>query len=98
MKLKAFALLALLSGLAHGAQAVEIAVEVTDVVIDQPRAARWEDAPREQAGELVATAEAAGGDCYEMLAESIVTCYFAAYEPKRAGIDFQALRESLAVP
>ncbi|WP_057382798.1 hypothetical protein [Pseudomonas aeruginosa] len=99
MKAKFIAVLALVAGLAHAAQNVDISVETTDVVVDQARGARWEEyraVSHQKAAELVATAKASGAACHELQAEKIVVCYFADYQPPTIGMDFQKLRESLS--
>lgn len=98
MKAKYIAVLALVAGLAQAAQNVEIPVEAMDVVVDQARGARWEEyraVSHEKAAELVATAEASGAACHELPVEKIVVCYFADYQPRTVGMDFQKLSESL---
>lgn len=98
MKLSLIAAFALFSGLAFGAGKIDIPVETTDVVIDQHRAARWEEyrsIPHEKAVELISAGKSAGAACHELPVEQIVVCYFADYQPKTVGIDFQKLREAL---
>jgi hypothetical protein len=98
MKTKFIAVLAMVAGLAHAAQDVDIPVETTDVVVDQAQVARWEEyraVSHQKAAELVATAKASGAACHELPAEKIVVCYFADYQPRTVGMDFQKLSESL---
>ncbi len=97
MKLNVVIALALISGFAQAAQKIEIPVEVTNVVIDQPTPARWEEIqgvhPGKAAG-LIAAGQKAGGACHEMSAKDTVVCYFPPNVPRRVGIDWEKVKEA----
>ncbi|HDS1721474.1 hypothetical protein NPS53_08195 [Pseudomonas putida] len=85
-------------GFAHGAEQVDIPVEVSSVEVDQAHTPRWEvarDVPHDKAAGAIAAGKKAGGMCHELAEERMVVCVFTA--SRSVGIDWDKLHKEMAV-